>query len=62
MALGRGTYEQSIKVGAGKGLITTFYLSEVKNRNFKERLDKLQEIDFEASGYCAHPETPYLAR
>ena len=48
MALGFGAYEQSLKVGAGSGLTTTFYLSQ-------ENADKLQEIDFEFSGHCYKP-------
>jgi Glycosyl hydrolases family 16 len=52
-ALGFGTYEQSIKVGAGKGLITTFYLSELGDNG--KPVDQMQEIDFELSGYCNDP-------
>ena len=48
MALGFGAYEQSLKVGVGSGVTTTFYLSE-------EKADRLQEIDFEFSGYCVKP-------
>lgn len=48
MALGFGAYEQSLKVGAGSGVTTTFYLSE-------QKVDKLQEIDFEFSGHCNQP-------
>jgi hypothetical protein len=48
MALGFGAYEQSLKVGVGSGVTTTFYLSE-------ENADKLQEIDFEFSGHCDKP-------
>jgi len=44
-ALGFGTYEQSIKVGKGSGVITAFYLSE-------HDVDQIQEIDFEFSGHC----------
>ena len=49
MALGFGAYEQSLKVGKGSGVTTTFYLSE-------ENADHLQEIDFEFSGHCVKPD------
>jgi len=45
LALGYGTYEQSLKVGVGSGVTTTFYLSEAER-------DRFQEIDFEFSGHC----------
>lgn len=48
MALGFGAYEQSIKVGVGSGVTTTFYLSEYDQ-------DQLQEIDLEFSGHCYTP-------
>ena len=48
VALGFGAYEQSLKVGVGSGVTTTFYLSE-------EKADRLQEIDFEFSGHCNNP-------
>jgi Glycosyl hydrolases family 16 len=51
VALGFGQYEQSIKVGAGSGLTTTFYLCE------KDK-DQNQEIDFEFSGHCNNNQTP----
>ena len=44
-ALGFGTYEQSIKVGKGSGVITAYYLSQ-------HDVDQIQEIDFEFSGHC----------
>jgi hypothetical protein len=50
VALGFGKYEQSIKVGAGGGVTTAFYLSEYDAPN-DERKDQLQEIDFEFSGH-----------
>jgi hypothetical protein len=50
-ALGFGAYEQSIKVGKGSGVITTFYLSE------KDK-DTLQEIDFEFVGHRYLPVKP----
>ncbi len=42
-ALGFGTYEQSIKVGAGSGVTSTFYLNEFTGQ-------QNQEIDFEFAG------------
>ena len=51
IALGYGQYEQSIKVGKGAGVCTTFYLSQYDE-------DKLQEIDFEMSGNCNPGQTP----
>jgi hypothetical protein len=48
MALGFGAYEQSLKVGKGSGVTTTFYLCE-------ENAVQLQEIDFEFSGHCYKP-------
>src|SRR4029453_9008559 len=51
VALGFGRYEQSIKVGKGSGICTAFYLSEWDK-------DKLQEIDFEMSGYCDQKREP----
>ena len=50
MALGYGTYELSIRVGKGSGVITTFYLSKYDE-------DGQQEIDLEFSGHCAQPNT-----
>jgi beta-glucanase (GH16 family) len=50
-ALGFGTYEQSLRVGKGTGLVTTFYLSEYDR-------DQHQEIDFEFSGNCNPPSDP----
>jgi hypothetical protein len=50
-ALGFGTYEQSIKVGQGSGVITAFYLSQ-------HDIDQIQEIDFEFSGNCTGDNTP----
>ena len=49
--LGFGKYEQSIKVGKGSGITTTFYLSEWDK-------DKEQEIDFEFSGHCDPAQDP----
>lgn len=51
VALGFGQYELSIKVGAGSGVTTTFYLSEFNQ-------DQQQEIDFEFSGHCTAGSTP----
>jgi hypothetical protein len=51
VALGFGQYEQSVKVGSGSGVTTTFYLSEFKQ-------DKFQEIDFEFSGHCTAGASP----
>jgi hypothetical protein len=44
-ALGFGQYAQSLKVGAGSGVTTTFYLSEFDQ-------DQQQEIDLEFAGHC----------
>ena len=49
VALGFGQYEQSVKVGVGKGVTTTFYLSEYNQADDKPK-DKNQEIDFEFAG------------
>jgi len=49
--LGFGKYEQSIKVGKGSGVTTTFYLSEWDK-------DGEQEIDFEFSGHCDQSHQP----
>ena len=49
VALGFGRYEQSVKIGKGSGLITTFYLSQYDEAK-GDRLDQLQEIDFEFGG------------
>ncbi len=51
VALGFGRYEQSIKVGKGSGICTTFYLSQYDQ-------DQIQEIDFEMSGHCDQTQEP----
>src|SRR5262249_27546523 len=51
IALGFGRYEQSIKVGKGSGICTTFYLSQ-------HDVDKVQEIAFEMSGLCQPEQKP----
>ena len=51
VALGFGKYEQSVKVGVGAGVTTTFYLSEPE-------VDRQQEIDFEFSGHCSPGANP----
>jgi Glycosyl hydrolases family 16 len=51
VALGFGRYEQSIKVGKGSGICTTYYLSQYDQ-------DKIQEIDFEMSGHCDQSQKP----
>lgn len=53
VALGFGKYEQSIKVGAGSGITTTFYLSEYDPGQDKPK-DQNQEIDFEFAGHITH--------
>ncbi|MEP6538954.1 MAG: family 16 glycosylhydrolase [Bryobacteraceae bacterium] len=50
VALGFGSYEQSIKVGSGSGVTTAFYLSEYDARKSEPR-DQVQEIDLEFSGH-----------
>jgi hypothetical protein len=54
MALGYGLYRQTIQVGKGSGLCTTFYLCERDTTH-------VHEIDFEFSGHCYPPtrEKPY---
>jgi hypothetical protein len=53
-ALGFGTYEQSITVGKGAGMTTTFYLCEHDRDGGKGA----QEIDFEFSGNCNPQQNP----
>lgn len=58
-ALGFGTYELSIEVAQGKGVATTFYLSEVeidpKEPSGLKPKDHNQEIDFELGTDCGEP-------
>jgi Glycosyl hydrolases family 16 len=51
VALGFGAYEQSVLVGVGSGVTTTFYLCE-------KDTDGNQEIDMEFSGHCYPGNTP----